>query len=142
MSADMLNPEDAFELKTIRQDLLSDALFLIGTFISIDQNKKAEQKILNPPANQAPEMNAASANIPPFGLGPVVLVLFLAGTSILAFTATERLNRQKAEVAGDAGQAAANNIKGGEIVILGQFVRIIGYIISIFGERIREANPV
>jgi hypothetical protein len=142
MTAGILNQEDAFELQMVQQDLLSDTLFLIGTLISINQNKEAEQKIINPGENQPSGMNAVSSDNVPFGLGPITLVLFLAGTAILAYTGTERLNKQKAEAGSNPDQTTVNNIRGGEIVIWGQLVRIIGYIISITGERIRNANPV
>ena len=142
MSAEILNQDDSFDLKLVRQDLLSDIIFLIGTLISISQNTDAEEKIINPGEKQPSEASSASPDNIPFGFGPIVLVLFLIGTTILAFTASERLNRQKAEAAGNADQTTLDNIKGGEIVILGQLIRIVGYITSITGEGIRAANPV
>jgi len=142
MSSEILNQEDTFELQMVHQDLLADAVFLIGTLISISQNKEAEQKIINPAENQPSGMNAAPEDIVPFSLGVIVLVLFLIGTGILALTASERLDKQKAEAGSFPDQTTVNNIKGGEIVILGQLIRIIGYTISIIGEKIRIANPV
>ena len=142
MAAEILGQEDTFELGLIRQDLISDALFLIGTLISISQNIKAEKEIIGPTENKPSMLNAASPKNVSFGFGPVVLVLFLAGTSVLAAAATERLNKQKAKAANNADQTTAKNINGGEIIILGQLIRIIGYIISISGTRIKDENPV
>lgn len=142
MTTELLNPDDAFELEMVQQDLLSDLVFLIGTLISIYQNKKAEQEILNPEENLPSPTGAFQSEEVPFGFGPIVLVLFLIGTAILAMAAMQRLDKQKAEAGPNPDQTTANNIKGGEIVITGQLIRIIGYIISIFGENIRNANPV
>lgn len=142
MESKMFDQNEAFELKAIHQSLLSDALFLIGTIISINENTRAEQEIVNPDRNQISAMGTAFEDTAPIGLGIVVLTLFLIGTAILALTALERVNRQKAEAGESADQTTINNIKGGETVILGQLLRIIGYIISIAGESIKAANPV
>lgn len=142
MSVEMLNPEEAFELKTIRQDMVGDALFLIGTLISIDRNKKDEQKIICPEESRASGTDSVSMDNEPIGLGIIVLMLFLIATAIFALTATERLNKQKAEAGNNPNQTTVNNIRGGETVILGQLIRIIGYSISIMGEKIKAANPV
>lgn len=142
MSAEMLNREDTFELQLIHEDLLADALFLIGTIIAINQNTADEEKIINPDKNQTPGTSMADTDNAPLGLGTLPLQLFLAATIILAATGSERLNKQKSEAGNSPDQTTANNIKGGEIVIFGQLLRIIGYIISIMGENIKTANPV
>lgn len=141
MTAEILNQEDAFELSLVRQDLLSDAVFLIGTLISIGQNIKAEEEIINVEENQPAETISDFSDIVPFGLGLAPLVLFLIGTAIIAYTSTERLNRDKAEAGSNPDQSTINNIKGSEIVIFGQFIRITGYLISILGEKVKLANP-
>jgi hypothetical protein len=141
MTTELLSPDSAFDLELVQQDLLSDLVFLIGTLISIYQNKKAEQEIINPAENQSPAGDYPEYEAP-FGFGPIVLVLFLIGTAILAFAAIQRLNKEKYEAGPNPDQTTINNLNGGEMVIFGQFVRITGYIISILGEQIRAANPI
>ncbi|HYE83818.1 MAG TPA: hypothetical protein VEG39_16850 [Clostridia bacterium] len=137
-----INPDDAFELQLVRNDIISDILFLIGTFISISVNLEAEKEIVCPEETNTPAQDAAVVEDSRISRISIVILLFLAGTIIIAYTAYQRLNKQKAELNESSGQADINNIKGGELVITGLLLRIIGYIISFAGIRIRAENPV
>lgn len=137
----MPDPEDALELVLVRNDIISDILFLIGTFISIFVNLEAEEELICPEEAQTPGLDAAAAETSRIGRISIVILLFLAGTVIIAYTAFSRLNRQKAELKESSGQKEINKIKGGELVLTGLLIRIAGYILSFAGTRITAGNP-
>ncbi|HYF82883.1 MAG TPA: hypothetical protein VEB00_07625 [Clostridia bacterium] len=137
-----ISQDDLFNLELIQKDKVSDVLFLIGTLIAMYVNSKAEQKILCPEVTQASGDSAVAQATTINELVIVVVLLFLAATIILAYTSSTRLSKLKAEKGKTADQTVINNISGNELVVLGFLIRIVGYITSYVGNRIRADNPI
>ena len=140
--AENTSQDDLFELELIRDDIISDILFLIGTLISIHVNFEAEKEIVCPEETQTSVQSTAAVEATRIGRIIIVILLFLAGTIIIAYTTYSRLSKQKAELSESSGQVVLNNIKGGELVLAGLLIRIAGYVLSYAGSRIRAENPV
>jgi len=121
-----------FDLDMVEKDMISDLLFLVGTLLGMSINYKARQDIICPEAKKTSS-----------GVDPVIIVvlLFLIGTSILAYTAYSRLKRQVSEPDGEPDRTAVNNIKGTELNLTGLLFRITGYILSIIGISMKNVSP-
>ena len=141
-SVETISQDDLFNLELIQKDKISDVLFLIGTLISMYVNSKAEQKIVCSEETQTSSQSSAAEQATTSELIIVVVLLFLSATIILAYTSSARLSKQKAELSKDADQTTINNISGSELVVLGFLIRIVGYVTSYVGNRIRADNPI
>ncbi len=139
---EVISQDDLFDLELIQNDKASDMIFLIGTLIGIYVNTKAEQEILCPEKTQSSSQSTAANEATFSELIVVVILCFLVGTVIIAYTECIRLSRQKAELSKDPDQSVINNIKGSELNILGLFLRIAGYTFSVVGNQIKADNPV
>lgn len=133
--------DDLNELELIQYDKLSDLVFLIGTYIGIYANLKAEQDIISQKEKKTCQSQAASETTID-DLVLIVILLFLIGTILIAFTAVTRLKKQLATICENLNPSALNNIKGSVINIIGLILRITGYVFSATGNRIRAANPI
>lgn len=137
-----ISQDDLFDLELIKKDKLSDLLFLIGTFIGMYVNSKAEQKIVCPEEAQASSQSEAAQETTPSELIVVVILLFLSGTIILANTAYTRLNKQITDLNKEPDMTFINYIAGSKLNILGLLIRIVGYVFSFVGNQIKAENPV
>ncbi|HWR60622.1 MAG TPA: hypothetical protein VN580_03375, partial [Clostridia bacterium] len=105
-------------------------------------NAKAEQDILRPEETHSSGQGEAAEETSLTELVVVVVLLFLGGVILIAYTAYARLNKQIAELDAEPDTAVINNIAGSKLDILGLLLRIAGYVLSAAGNQIKADNPV
>lgn len=134
--------DDLFDLNLIRQDKISNILFLIGTLIALYTNYKEEQEIVRSVEKQT--FNKVVVT-PAINLSDLLIefnLLFLIGSIIIANTASARINKQELDINKDISVLRTNNLTGSKIILFGICLRIAGYILGVVGNKIRADNPV